>query len=92
MTLAYFSSYTRSVEKKQETKLLPITSPNNYRFSIFFADRLSGKYATNSCTIHWPVLDYQDHLTALLMTKSEMDLCKCKALTWTHVKLRLCLY
>jgi len=40
--------YTVS-QKKQYTKLLPISSPNINRFSIFFADRLIGKFATNLC-------------------------------------------
>jgi len=34
--------------KKQDTKLLPTTSPNINRFSVFLAHRLSGKFATNS--------------------------------------------
>ena len=35
--------------KKQDTKLLPITSPNINRFSNFFTDGLGGKFATNLC-------------------------------------------
>ena len=34
--------------KKQDTKLMPITSPNVNRFSKFFTGRLGGKFATNS--------------------------------------------
>ena len=36
------------VRKKQDTKLLPITSPNVNRFSFFFTVRLSSKFATYS--------------------------------------------
>ena len=35
--------------KKQDTKLLAITSPTIIRFSIFFTSRLGSKFATNSC-------------------------------------------
>jgi len=35
--------------KKQDTKLLPITSPNVNRFLIFFTDKLNGKFAIKSC-------------------------------------------
>ena len=35
--------------KKQDTKLLAITSLNIIRFSIFFSSRLGSKFATNSC-------------------------------------------
>jgi len=34
-------------QKKQDTKLLPITSPNVNRFSNYFTLRFSGKFATN---------------------------------------------
>jgi len=34
--------------KKQDTKILPITSPNINRFSNFFTDWLSSKFATDS--------------------------------------------
>ena len=40
--------YTAS-QKKQDTKFLPITSPNINRFSNFFTDGLRSKFATNSC-------------------------------------------
>jgi len=36
-------------KKKQDTKFLPITSPNINRFSNFFTDGLRSKFATNSC-------------------------------------------
>jgi len=36
--------------KKQDTYLLPITSPNIDRFSKFFTVRLSRKFVTKSCT------------------------------------------
>ena len=39
--------YTLRV-KKQDTKLLPITSSNINHFHTFFTDGLSSKYATNS--------------------------------------------
>jgi len=39
----------RESKKKQDTKLLPITSPNVNRFSIFFTDKLNGKFAIKSC-------------------------------------------
>jgi len=35
-------------QKKQGTTILSITSPNVDRFSIFFTDRFTGKYATTS--------------------------------------------
>jgi len=35
--------------KKQDTKLLAITSPTIIRFSKFFHYRLGSKFATNSC-------------------------------------------
>ena len=35
--------------KKQDIKLLPITSPNMNRFSNFFTDELSSKFKRNSC-------------------------------------------
>ena len=40
-------TYTLRV-KKHDTKLLPITSSNINRFSIFFTEELSSKFATNS--------------------------------------------
>jgi len=40
--------YTVS-QKKQDTKLLPKTSPNTNRFHTFFTSRLSGKCTTMSC-------------------------------------------
>ena len=39
--------YTVS-QKKQGTTILSITSPNVDRFSIFFTDRFTSKYATKS--------------------------------------------
>jgi len=35
--------------KKQDTKLLAITSLTIIRFSKFFSNRLGSKFATNSC-------------------------------------------
>ena len=35
--------------KKQDIKLLPITSPNMNRFSNFFTDELGSKFKRNSC-------------------------------------------
>jgi len=40
--------------KKQDTKLLAITSLNIIRFSKFFTTRLGSKFATNSCSIIAP--------------------------------------
>jgi len=47
--------YTVS-QQNQDTKLLPITSPNNNRFSKFLTDRLVGKFATK------PYLNIPPHL------------------------------
>jgi len=44
-----FRCLIRCESKKQDTKLLPITSPNINRISIFFTDGLSSKFAANSC-------------------------------------------
>ena len=44
--------------KKQDTKFLPVTSPNVNRFSNSFADRLSGKSATNLYLNIPPYLKY----------------------------------
>jgi len=41
--------YTVSQKKQNIKPLLPITSQNNNRFSNFFTDGLSSKFATNSC-------------------------------------------
>ena len=41
--------FTYCESKKQDTKLLPITSPNVNRFKNSFTDRLSGKFAINAC-------------------------------------------
>jgi len=46
ITIIYISFYTVS-QKKQDTILLPITSPNVDRFSKFFTNRLSSKFAVN---------------------------------------------
>jgi len=43
--------YTVS-QKKHDTKLLPITSPNIIRFSKHFISGLGSKFATNSCFHH----------------------------------------
>ena len=47
--------------KKQDRKLLLITSPNRFsKFSKFFRCRLSGKFATNSCLnilLHFKCVD-----------------------------------
>ena len=43
-----YSVYTVS-QKKQDTKLLPITPPNINRFSDFFTHGLRSKFATKSC-------------------------------------------
>jgi len=43
-----YSIYTVS-PKKQDIKLLPITSPNINRFSNFFHDGLGSKFAANTC-------------------------------------------
>ena len=48
----------RGSKQKQDTKLLPTTSPNINRFSHFFADGLSSKFATNSCLNIRPRLKY----------------------------------
>jgi len=60
-TLPYYNSgdvmYTRS-QKKQDTKFLPITSPNVDRFSHSFAGRLSVKSATSSYLNIPPHLKY----------------------------------
>ena len=44
--------------KKQDTTFLPITSPIVNPISNFFADRLRGKLATNSCLNVPPPLKY----------------------------------
>ena len=43
-----FNSSIHSESKKQDIKLLPITSPNMNRFSNFFTDGLGRKFATKS--------------------------------------------
>jgi len=48
---SFMYRYTPSV-KKQDTKLLPITSANVNRFSNSFAGRLSGKFATKHFKYH----------------------------------------
>jgi len=55
-------NYTVS-QKKQDTKLVPITLPSVNRFSIFFAGRLSGKLATNS---YWNIPPHFKYVAALL--------------------------
>ena len=47
-TSALADTSTLCLRKKQDTKLLPITSPNVNRFSKFFTGRLTSKFATNS--------------------------------------------
>jgi len=54
-------------EKKQDTKLLLITSPNVNRFSSSFTGILSGKFATNSYLNIPPHLNY----VATLLVKYE---------------------
>ena len=49
--------YTVS-QKKQDTKLLPTTSPNVDRFHNSFTGRLSSKFATNSYLNIPPHLKY----------------------------------
>jgi len=44
--------------KKQDIKLLPITSPNVNLFSIFFTVRLSSKFATAPGSNILPSLEY----------------------------------
>ena len=51
------------VRKKQDTKLLPITSPMLTDFQNSFADRLSDKFATNSYLNIPPHLKYVAALT-----------------------------
>jgi len=46
------------VRKKQDTKLLPITSPNVNRFSEFFTARLSSNFATNACLYIPPRIEH----------------------------------
>jgi len=45
-------------ESKNDTKLLPITSPNIKIFKKKFTDRLNGKFATNSYLNTPPHLKY----------------------------------
>ena len=46
------------LKKKQDTKLLPITSPNVNHFQNSFTGRLTGKFATKSCLNIPPRLKY----------------------------------
>ena len=62
--------HTLSV-KKQDTKLLPITSPNANRFSkTNFNDRLGGKFATKSC------LNIPPHLNCVATLPCEISMLK----------------
>ena len=45
-------------QKKQDTKLLPITSTNINRFSRFFTVTLSTKFAMNACLQIPPCLEH----------------------------------
>jgi len=52
-----YTKYTVS-QKKQEINFLPITSANINHFEIFFADRLCGKFSTDSYLNIPPYLKY----------------------------------
>ena len=68
LNIYFFSSEEHTLwVKKQDTKLLPKTSPNINRFSNFFASRLSGKFATKSCLNIPPHLKYWNMLLHYLV-------------------------
>ena len=68
LNIYFFSSEERTLwVKKQDTKLLPKTSPNINRFSNFFASRLSGKFATKLCLNIPPHLKYWNMLLHYLV-------------------------
>jgi len=63
-------NYVHCVSKKQDTKLLPITSPNVNRFQNSFTGRLTGKFATN------PYLNIPPHLKRVATLPCEISMFK----------------